>query len=384
MKSEDSKAIGAGIRLDAEITMGSALGALLLLFLYIVSRYNYLLFHSISELFSITVAWSLFLVVWNTRQLSDNKSFVFIGIAYLFIGSIDLLHTLSFKGMGVISKAWGANPATQLWIAGRFMESVSLLFFPVLFLKNVRHHLVFLVYSAITAFLFTMIFNWKIFPDCYIEGVGLTFFKKASEYIICIILFAAWMLLYRRKNLFDPKVYMLMSVSIVLTVFGELAFTLYVSVDGFANLVGHYFKLLSYFLVYLALVRSSLKQPFQTIFRELKISEKKFKSLFDEMISGMALHEIICDEEGKPINYRFLNINSAFERLTGLKRDELIGKTVLEVLPETESFWIETYGRVALTGNSVEFDHFSKQLNKHFEVRHIAPSMGSLLPFSMT
>ena len=224
------------------------------------------------------------------------------------------------------------------------------LLFPFMFFKQVRHSLVFVAYSVITILLFSTIFYWKIFPDCYIEGVGLTLFKKANEYIICIILLAAWMLLYQRKKLLDLTVYRLMAVSIVLTVFGELAFTLYVSVYGLSNLVGHYFKILSYFLVYLALVRSSLQKPYQTLFRELNISEKKFKSLFEEMISGVALHEIICDENKKPIDYRFLNINSAFEKMTGLKKEELIGKTVLDVLPNTESFWIETYGRVAVDG----------------------------------
>jgi len=379
VKSEETKVIGVANSLDAETITGSILGTLLLLLLYVVSRYNYLLFHTIAEFLSIAVAWSLFLVVWNTRHLSDNRAFIFIGIAFLFIGSIDLVHTLSYKGMGVIAKEWGANPATQLWIAGRLMESLSLLIFPLLFFKHVRFNLVFMVYSAITAFLFIMIFYWKIFPDCYIEGVGLTLFKKANEYLICIILLTAWMLLYQKKNLLDPTVYRLMAVSIVLTVFGELVFTTYVSVYGFSNLLGHYFKVLSYFIIYLALVRSSLKKPYQTLFRELNFSEKKFKSLFEEMISGIALHEIICDEKGNPINYRFLNVNSAFEKLTGLKREDLIGETVLDVLPETESSWIETYGHVALTGNSVQFDNFSKELNKYFEVRAYSLKYGQFV-----
>jgi len=377
--SENVKGFEFTNLLDTKTAMGSILGIFLLLFLYVISRYNFLVFHTLAELFSITVAWSLFVVVWNSRHLSDNNAFVFIGISYLFIGSIDLVHTLSYKGMGVIAKEWGANPSTQLWIAGRLMESISLLIFPLIFFKRVRNYAIIIVYSAITAFVFTAIFYWKIFPDCFIEGVGLTLFKKVNEYIICIILLTAWMLLYQKKNLLDPTVYRLMAVSIVLTVFEELAFTLYVSVYGLSNLVGHFFKILSYFLVYLALIRSSLKKPYQTLFRELNISEKKFKSLFEEMISGVALHEIICDEKGKPVNYRFVNINSAFEKMTGLKREELIGKTVLEVLPETESFWIETYGRVALTGHSVQFDNFSKQLNKHFEVKAYSSKYGQFV-----
>ncbi len=89
-----------------------------------------------------------------------------------------------------------------------------------------------------------------------------------------------------------------MAFSIVLTILGELAFTFYVSVYGISNLVGHYFKILSFFLIYLALVRASLKKPYETLFRELNESEKKFKSLFEEMTSAVALHEIICDENG--------------------------------------------------------------------------------------
>ena len=106
--SESIKGIGTAANLfDAKTAMRSLIGIFLLLFLYIISRYNFLLFHSIAELFSITVAWSLFVVVWNSRHLSDNRAFIFIGIGYLFIGSIDLVHTLSYKGMGVIAKEWG-------------------------------------------------------------------------------------------------------------------------------------------------------------------------------------------------------------------------------------------------------------------------------------
>ncbi len=380
VESEDRKEIGAATNLfGAKTAMSLTIGVFLLLFLYVVSRYNYLLFHTIAELFSITVAWSLFVVVWNSRHLSDNRAFVFIGIAYLFIGSIDLVHTLSYKGMGVIAKEWGANPATQLWIAARFMESISLFILPIIFFKHVRYHILWVVYSVITALIFITIFYWKIFPDCYIEGGGLTIFKKTSEYIICLILLTAWILLYQRKSNLDRIVYRLMAFSIVVTVFEELAFTFYISVYGISNLVGHYFKILSFFLIYLALVRKSLKKPYETLFRDLNKSKIKFKSLFEETINGLSLHEIICDKKGKPIDYRFLDINSAFEKMTGLNEKDLIGKTVLDALPESKSYWIETYGRVALTGNSVQFENYSKELNKYFEVSAYSPKYGQFV-----
>ena len=102
-------------------------------------------------------------------------------------------------------------------------------------------------------------------------------------------------------------------------------------------------------------------------------SEKNFRQLFDTMTSGCALHRIICDDSGKPVDYRFLSINPAFEAQTGLKAADLVGKTVKEALPGTEDFWIETYGEVALTGEPVQFEHYSNVLDRHFLVSAYCP-----------
>lgn len=108
----------------------------------------------------------------------------------------------------------------------------------------------------------------------------------------------------------------------------------------------------------------------------LQDSEQRYRQLFEELISGFALHDIICDENGTPIDYRFISVNAAFERLTGLNRSEIIGKRVREVLPEIENLWIERYGQVALTGESVNFESYSAALHKHFEVRAYCPQPG--------
>ena len=97
-------------------------------------------------------------------------------------------------------------------------------------------------------------------------------------------------------------------------------------------------------------------------------AEQNYQTLFNEMLDGFALHEIICDEQGNPIDYRFIAVNPAFERQTGLKAHDIIGKTVLEVLPGTEKFWIETYGRVALSGEPAVFENDSEEIGKHFVV----------------
>ncbi|MCD8480306.1 MAG: PAS domain S-box protein [Candidatus Cloacimonetes bacterium] len=101
---------------------------------------------------------------------------------------------------------------------------------------------------------------------------------------------------------------------------------------------------------------------------QARSTEQKYQTLFSEMLNAMAIHEIILDETGKPVDYRFLDVNPAFERMTSLKKEDVIGKTVLEILPGTEDYWIQTYGRVALTGEPAFIAEYSKALDKYFEV----------------
>lgn len=109
---------------------------------------------------------------------------------------------------------------------------------------------------------------------------------------------------------------------------------------------------------------------------KLRESEERYRSLITKMMNGFALHEIICDETGKPENYRFLEVNAAFEEMTGLKADEIIGKTVLEVLPDTEPYWIDIYGKVALSGESIRFENYAQEFDRYFEALAYSPKQG--------
>ncbi len=255
--------------------------ALILAALWAVGRVNFLLFHTLAEFFAVLVAWSLFIILWNTRSMVENKALVVMGIAYLFVGIIDLTHTLSYSGMNLLGPERGADPATQLWILARYIESITLLVFPFLFFKSVHPLRVFGVYSFITVAGILAILYWEIFPVCYIDGTGLTVFKKASEYLICLILASALMVLRKKKSLLDPFVYRFIAVSIVLTIFAELAFTFYVDVYGLSNLIGHFLKIMSFYFIYLALVRSGLTRPHFVLFNRIKESEERYRSLID-------------------------------------------------------------------------------------------------------
>jgi PAS domain S-box-containing protein/putative nucleotidyltransferase with HDIG domain len=110
--------------------------------------------------------------------------------------------------------------------------------------------------------------------------------------------------------------------------------------------------------------------------RELQGSEEKYRLLFENVLNGFALHEIVLDEKGKPVDYVFLEVNKAFEQLTGKKREDLIDKRVTEALPGTEkdpADWIGIYGEVALTGKETRFEQFSQVLGKWFSVMAFSP-----------
>ena len=108
-------------------------------------------------------------------------------------------------------------------------------------------------------------------------------------------------------------------------------------------------------------------------------SQQNFKFLVDQMLHGLAVHEIICNEDNVPIDYRFISVNKKFEEQTGLKEKNIVGKTVLEVLPKTERLWIERYGKVALTGEPIQFDSYSVHFDKWYRVSSYSPKLGQFV-----
>jgi len=237
--------------------------------LYFTTRVNYLLFHSLVELFSIIVAGCVFVVTWNSLKYIKNPYLIMVGISSLFIGGLDLLHTLAYKGMPIFTDY--DFYANQLWIAARALESCTLLtaFALVFTRKRVNASALFVIYLGITTLLVLSIFYWKTFPVCFVAGQGLTPFKIYSEYVICTILGASLILLAKNRSIFSTRTYRFLRLSIVYTIVSELAFTIYTNNYGVYNLVGHYFKLFAFMMIYEAIVSTGIEEPFALIFKDL-------------------------------------------------------------------------------------------------------------------
>jgi PAS domain S-box-containing protein len=108
----------------------------------------------------------------------------------------------------------------------------------------------------------------------------------------------------------------------------------------------------------------------------MKESEEKYRQLFDNMISGFALHEIITDKDGKPDDYIFLDLNEAFENLTGLKKKNVVGTRIKDLMPNIEPEFIERYGKVALTGEPIQFEEYAGALNRYYQIKSYSPEKG--------
>ena len=245
----------------------------ILIGLYLTSLYSYLLFHTVSELFTIAIAFAMFIIVWNSRQFIEDNYLSFIGIAFLFIGSLDLVHTLAYKGMGVFQR-YNPDIATQLWVASRYIHSVSFIAAMFFVRRKLNQNIAAFVYSVITAVVLLSIFYWGNFPACFVEGTGLTKFKKISEMVVCGFFVIAILLLYLNRKKFKKNILILLFASLFFSICSEFAFTIYGSVFDSANVVGHYSKIISFYLIYRALVKTQLIDPYSTLFCNLKRHEK--------------------------------------------------------------------------------------------------------------
>jgi PAS domain S-box-containing protein len=259
----------------------------MMLAFYFCLKESYVLFHTVVELFSIIIAFAVFIVTWNSRKIMDNLYLYFVGISYAFIGILDLIHTLTFTGMNIISgQGFYAN---QFWVGTRFIEATTLVvgFYVMHRPKKPNADLIFGTYFIISLLLTLSILTWHIFPVCFISGVGQTPFKIFAEYLIIAILFFAGYLLYRHRERFSDNVYRYLICSLVFTILSEFCFTLYVSNYSAANEFGHYFKLIAFFLIYKANVETGFTEPTSLIFKDLQDSNNKLDESNHRLVMAM-------------------------------------------------------------------------------------------------
>ncbi len=263
-------------RIELRVARAAVVSAAIAVALVLIGLRNYLLFHSSAEIFSIAVATAVYLYSWNSRFYPNTKPFVFLGIGYLFVGLLDLIHTFTYEGMSILPT--GGDYATRLWVAARGLQAlVTLVFAYLARTKRVAPHwLGFLAIGAATLLLLLSIVWWNVFPLCFVEGQGVTLFKKIAEYVISAVFAGAIALLVVGHEATLPRERVLLVASFSVTILSELAFTLYVRAYGLPNMIGHLLKIVSFFLAYQAIVASDIRRRI-TLIRDLQNSKERLE-----------------------------------------------------------------------------------------------------------
>lgn len=301
-------------------------GFFILLASYLIFKHNYLLFRVLVDIFTIIMASVICILATRAYKHSRSVFLWFLGNAYAFMAILNFLHLASNYCMGIFP-GQGLDAPTQFWIAGRYVEAVSLLVAP-LFVKSdfPRSFLFGIYFTLITLFLASILWFGNL-PGYFIIGKGTNNFKIVSESVICLVILGAGLQFYWKRNQIDRLLYLIIMSAMVFTVLSEFSFIFNTDVYGFMNYVGHVFKTTSYLLICRAIVLFGLEVPYEVIFRDLK-KERDFTSTVLDTAGALI---VVLDSFG-----RIVRFNRACEQKSGYAYHEVAGEFFWDIFIKPE------------------------------------------------
>ncbi len=222
-------------------------------------EYGMLLFHTLAELFSIVVGVLMLVIAWNTRRFTHNDFLLYLGIGYFWIAVLDTWHTLTVVGLPFFHFP-DAEVTLHFWLYARFLEALLLLTAPLMLRHKLNVSAMWLGSAGLVALVIWL--SLSVAQPVLLTAQGLTPFKVGAEYFIMAMLLLAFFIYRRNRPLLSAEVLDYMLISLVLTFMAEYSFTLYRNFYGIPFVVGHLFKFLSFWMIYQAIVRTTLARPF--------------------------------------------------------------------------------------------------------------------------
>lgn len=296
------------IYLDPVRTAGIGVLILSLLVLAALAQYNYVVFHTVVELYTAIVAILAAIVGWHTYPFTRNNYLSYLASGYFWVAIVDFVHTLDYRGVAILMNDDGSARATQFWLVARYLEAFLLATATMFLHLRLRREIPSLVFGLFVVGSLLLIFQ-GYFPKAFVPGEGLTDFKIVSEYIIIFLFFVALITHYKNRSKLASRLFKLISLAIIFSIFGEFSFTLYADVYALPNMVGHLFKFASYWMIYAAIIHTALSEPFRLLARGA--------STYDAIPDPT----VLLDEKGV-----IRDMNRAAVNYLGMLRRDSVGK----------------------------------------------------------
>ncbi|MHB9096005.1 MAG: sensor histidine kinase [Eubacteriales bacterium] len=238
----------------------------------------YLTFHTILEFFSVVVSAAVFIVAWYNFQQTRNRRELIICLTFLAVGIIDFAHALSYKGMPEFFSANSVNKASTYWITGRLIQAAGILAAtlvnPGLTRKQVNPlGYVFFTVTVVSAALVFIAADPNFLPHMYLEGQGQTAAKRVLEYVVIALQTAALIYLFTREKSWAAERHL--EAALLLSIFSEIAFTLYSSAYDTYNLIGHIYKIGAF----VSILRGFFIASVVRLYEANKVLDEKHKKL---------------------------------------------------------------------------------------------------------
>lgn len=253
-------------------------------FLEFMTLANYLTWHNLFEFASILISFSVFTVTYFIYEESGNFKMIMFGCVFLLMGSLDLFHTLSYKGMPDFFIANDtANRATTLWILSRllgslgFMSAISL---PSRSISKIKKESLAGITIIFSIMLFLIVTYYPdLLPPMYIEEEGLASIKIFLEYLVIFILGISFYIVSRQYKKTNSDTEYQFMIALVLLIFSELAFTKYGSIYDAFNYIGHLYKAIAFSILYRSIYIANIRKPYI----ELKEAQHILKEYSDNL-----------------------------------------------------------------------------------------------------
>jgi PAS domain S-box-containing protein len=310
--------------------------------------FNRLTFHTISELFTIIVAFSAFIIVLNTYNISQNSYLTFLGIGFGFVSMFEIIHVLIGAGTDIFMSN-NDNINSLMAIVPRLLQSVIILVSFLFINKKIKIALSVAIYCLITIVLIAGIIFFGNGIASYVDDIGFIMLYQALEITAAVLFSVALVTLIFNRRKLKFRIYKYMLFSLLASVIADVLLVMDANMNSMINVSSHILKFIAFFCIYKAVIQNTLRNPVDSMFFELnmvknELAEKNYEVSKNNEILKHDIDDLHAVEkllrkskawsrsifEGSTVGIALLNTNSvvievnpALERILGYSANEI-------------------------------------------------------------